>query len=76
MKVNTLRFPKGGLGASPQKPKIFVKKSNETKAFPLRWDCLNYISYFWQGSLIPKTMSLLPKSLKIITSASQLPENK
>ena len=35
-KVNTFRFAKWGLGASPQKPKIFKKKSNKMKASPLR----------------------------------------
>ena len=34
--ANTFRFFKGGLGASSQKPKILISKSNETKAFPLR----------------------------------------
>ena len=31
---------------------------------------------FWQGSLNPQIMSLLPSSPKIITSDPQLPENK
>ena len=35
------------------------------KAFPLRWDCLNLISYFFQSSLSPQNYELAP----------QIPEN-
>ena len=45
------------------------------KAFPFKVRFFFYFSAV-PKSLIPKTMSLLPKSLKIITSAPQLPENK
>ena len=41
------------------------------KVFPLRSDFFSIL----QGSLNPQNISLLPKSLKIITSAPQLPEN-
>ena len=62
------------MGPSSQKPKIFFfenSKRNEGFSFKVR-----FIFTFLQGSLNPKNMSLLPKSLKIITSAPQLPENK
>ena len=58
----------GGGGASPQKPKILKIKRNE--GFYLK---LIFFTFF---AGLPKTISLLSNSLKIITSAPQLPENK
>ena len=64
-----LVLPRGDLGARlPEAEEIF-KKINKMEAFP-------YFFAFWQGSLYPKIMSLLPSSPKIITSAPKLPENK
>ena len=70
-KVKTFRYPRGVWGASPHKPKNVLKKSTEMKAFPLRRD----FCFTLQGSLDPQNYELAPKSLKIITSAPQLPEN-
>ena len=76
-KVKTFIFSLGGGGGGgrgsggfPQKPKI-KKKRNEGFSFKVR-----FFLHFCRAPLIPKTMSLLRKSLKIITSAPQLPENK
>ena len=46
------------------------KKSNKMEAFPYFFLLIGKAPY------IPKIMSLLPSSPKIITSAPQLPENK
>ena len=46
------------------------KKSNKMEAFPL------FLLLFGRAPLIPKIMSLLPRSPGMITSAPQLPENK
>ena len=72
-KINTFRIYKGGLGeASPPRSrrKLKKKKSNKMEAF------LIFFFSFWQGSLNPQIMSLLPSSPKIINSDPQLPENK
>ena len=66
MKINTFRIYKGGLGGEE-----FSKKSNKMEAFPYFFFLL-----FGKAPYIPKIMSLLPSSPKIITSAPQLPENK
>ena len=64
MKINTFRIYKGGLGASPPPPEAeeFFKKSNEMEAFP-------HFLRFGKAPNIPKIMSLLPSSPKIIISA-------
>ena len=68
-KMNTFRIYKGVWGASPPEAEEFFKKSNKMEAFP-------YFLLFGKAPYIPKIMSLLPSSPKIITSAPQLPENK
>ena len=67
MKINTFRIYKGGLGEEAEE---ILKKSNKMEAFPY------FILLFGKAPYIPKIMSLLPSSPKIITSAPQLPDNK
>ena len=67
MKINTFRIYQGvwgggGLALSPEAEEIF-KKSNKMEAFP--YFCL----LFGKPPYIPKIMSLLPSSPKIIISA-------
>ena len=71
MKVNTFRFPKGGLGGFfPEAEDFFLKiKQDEGFSFKLR-----FFSFFCRAPQIPKTMSLLPKSLIKITNAPKLSE--
>ena len=68
-KINTFEFTRGSGGLFPQKQKKFKKKSNKMETFP-------YFLLFGKAPYIPKSMSMLPSSPKIITSAPQLPENK
>ena len=61
----------GGSGwLAPQKQKNFLKNQAKWRLF------LIFFLLFGKASYIPKIMSLLPSSPKIITSAPQLPENK
>ena len=69
-KKNLISRRGGGLGLAPQKQKNFFKKSNKMQAFPY------YFFAFGKAPYIPKIISLLPSSPKIVTSAPQLPENK
>ena len=48
-------------GAAPQKPKIFFLKFKRMEGFSFK---VRFFFNFLQGSPNPKTMSLLPKSLK------------
>ena len=48
------RTSKGGLGASPQKQKNFLK-ANKMETFPLLFFA------FWQGSLDPQNYDLAPQ---------------
>ena len=59
---------KGGLGASPPEVEENLKQIKQNGGF--------FLSFFafWQGSLNPQIMSLLPSSPRIITSDPQLPE--
>ena len=42
----------------PEAEEFFLKKSNEMKAFPLRWD---FFITFLQGSLDPQNYELAPQ---------------
>ena len=55
---------------SPPEAEEIFKKSNKMEAFPYLF------MLFGKAPYIPKIMSLLPTSPKIITSAPQLPANK
>ena len=65
-KITTFRVDKGVWG---QEQKKILK--NQTK-----WRLFLIFLLFGKAPYIPKIMSLLPSSPKIIISAHQLPENK
>ena len=70
-KINTFRINKGGsVGLAPQKQKKILKNQTKWRLF------LILFLLFGKAPYIPKIMSLLPSSPKIITSAPELPENK
>ena len=69
-KINILEFTRGVWGASPSELEEIFKKSNKMVAFPY------FFLLFGKAPYIPKIMSLLPSSPKIIISAPQLTENK
>ena len=68
MKINTFRINKGVWGAPEARE--FFKKSKKNGGFSLLF------LLFGKAPYIPKIMSLLPSSPKILTSAPQLPTNK
>ena len=70
-KINTFTCYKGGGGIL----KFKKMKQNGGIFFKERFFKI-YFTLFGRAPYIPKAISLLPSSLKIITSAPQLPENK
>ena len=65
----------GGGGRGQQSPIAKeVKKIKLNGSFSFKVRFFRFFKIFCRASLISKTMS--PRSLKIITSAPQLPENK
>ena len=60
---------------APSEAKIFKKKNKQNEGFSFKMIFFTFIFFhFW--AVLTKSMSLLPRSPKIITSALQLPEKK
>ena len=57
----------------PQKLKIFKKKIKRNEGFSFN---VRFLNFFAGLPKSPKLWACSPKSLKIITSVPQLPENK
>ena len=69
----------GGSGGSPEEAgEFFFKKIKQNGSFSFRVRFFKIIFFYFSAGLpkSPKTMSLVPRSHKIITSALQLPEKK
>ena len=73
-----IRFSKegggGGVWGLPLRS-LRIKKWNEMKAFPLRYEFINLFFTFLQCSQNPQNYKFAPQIPEIITSAAQLPEN-
>ena len=70
IKINTFKIDRGVWGASPPEAEEIFKKIKQNGGFSL------FFLLFGKAPYIPKIMSLLPSSPKIMTSAPKLPENK
>ena len=73
MKINPFIIYKGG--GSGEKKKFF-KKIKQNGGFSLFFFFFFFFLLFGKAPYVPKIMSLLPTSPKIITSAPKLHENK